>query len=294
MKRTNLANYTTTRNEKIKPDALLEIYINEEGEVESCEVLTDFRGGEYRLSNSAQENFSDYDIESYAHLFKNKDTLYHTYVAEQWHKTSYEYEEWDMDIYFLQITEVMSNYRGFLESEEDFNEQLALKDKDNKINIRLEGFNENYGHGWSSSFDSSISFNDIAALIRTNAKHDIRLSHRLAVSHPELQKHLGDLYDEEIVKIEQKRIDFVKYLKYSRDVKMRYTTEGYFIKVQGYMFKKGEMPITYKDIENIPDDILLEYSSEHILKYFIDAKIIMNEFEEDNKEKEKFGDIFAR
>lgn len=290
-----MKNWYSSEKIESKPQVLLSMFINDEGKLEEIKVLDEFIGEEWghSIKNNYDECFEFCDVPVEC---SEKNALYHVYASVSWEKTSYEYEEYDPSYTYHKIIKVMSNYSEFVNKNTEWEEQQKLKELDEGIEVVASGEVYNYieddeQFDRKSKLTSSITINDVIRFIKIIAEHDIKLAHRFA-SHWEVKKALNDKYDEEIAKIENKRKEFIKHIKFERRVKTHYDSRGYHISSNHYSLPKGEFTITFEEIDNISNELLEKYSSEELIEYFINTKSIIKTLKEENEDEDEKDFLF--
>lgn len=273
-------------NELKKPQVLLSVYVNAEGNVEEVKILDEFVGGSWgdSLRRGDSEDFDFYDLPNEC---DEKDCLYHIYAAMGSYRCSWEYDEYDIYHEFFKVIKVMTNYSKFLDGIEDWEDQQRKRAEDEGMSVMTSGrvygkddedYEESDLFTGGSHLRTNLTMRDLKDLIENVAKFDIRLAHRYAL-HYELKSALGDQYDSEIEKMEKIRQELIEYIKYGRDFETRWNSEGYEITSKSYRFPEGTHTITFKEINEIPDDILIQNDSKKILEAIVATKKIIDVFD---------------
>jgi len=262
------------RIKTLKPMALISVYIDEDGKIEDYYFISQFVGGDYgdRLGHGSDE-YDKYILESSGvyDVCTEKDALYHLYINIEYYKSvTWECEEWDSELTILNAILVQTNYRQFLEAEEDRLEQrkLAVNDDNAYISIRDSDDTGCYGSNMIN-----LTHNDALGLIRRVAELDVRLAHRIGYNF-NLGEILGESYDPNIEKIEKKRNEFKKYIKKSKD--FRYNENGYQVKNIKRSWNDKTVDVSFEDIDNLSDEDLLTKDPEMLLIQLYYAQEMMN------------------
>lgn len=281
-------NFWGADKKTLRPQVLLSIYINEEREVEEIKVLDEFVGGEYgyNLLNDSNDEWDHYAINgSLPNSMRQPDTLYHVYAAIEHYRCSYEYDEWDSYYEFFNPIKVMTNYRDFINKNEDWIDQQNRKAQDEGISISTDG--KVYGKNSENDMDifyggsstkTNITLKDIKDFISIVAEKDIRLAHRFAMNY-RFKEALGNKYNKEIENMEETRQELIDYIKRCSDFDTRWNDKGYEIEANGYRFPKGKHFIAFEEINNLTDEILQKHDSAKILDAIIGTKTILEAFD---------------
>lgn len=282
----------------LTPTALISVWINEDGEIEESNLIEEFEGGDYgkRLKDNSDE-YDSYILESAGIYSKctEKNSLYHLYINIEYYKYGYYEPEWDIELTILNTILVQQNYVEFLDSEDKYSEKCKLEEieweeqrelraKDRDI---IEIMASDCDDGWNwENFKLHVTFNEVENLVKNIATFDIKLAHRILINRKSyLEEFLGDLYDENIVKVEGKRLELKEYIKKTRE--FRYTRYGYeaTLNSKGYYGKKVD--VSFEDINNLSDEDLLIKNPEELLVQLYYAPEIMNKLMDGIEESEE-------
>lgn len=253
------------RNEALKqlsPHIVVEVFINEDNEIEDYKLIAQYCGGEFGDELSSWCDYYDsYSLERYG-LFEERivnetNALYHVSIYFHWYECGgLYYNEYDMDGYITNVVKIKTNYRNYLNKQEEYCEQKELSFNDSEIES-IDYCGSKYS---GRSFQPHITYSDLKKYAKIIAKEDIRLAHRIYLGDSDstlMKDILGKYYDENLHKIESRRIEFKQYIKRNKNI--RYDTEGYFIDSLYYkgLFIRDAL-ITFDVIDNLSDEILLK------------------------------------
>lgn len=269
----------TLINGDYKPDALVSIFVNEDKKIEESHIIEILKPEE--TGRDLYEDCGDWINQSpeFFQLDIKPNTLYHAYFYLHYYECGgYEYTEWDMEPILLGITEVMSNYRDFIEKEKEYLKQEELKFEDGSVEVE-----NSFSYSYLSSMEPiQLTRKDFQEIIKIVAEKDLRLAHRISTFSSMAEKTLLDKFNKEIMNIEALRWKFKNFIKNNSNLQIGMTDEGYMVKNKSYSSIPygAKILISHKMIDNLEDDILLTYSCREILEYLYSNEEIMNIFSE--------------
>jgi len=252
-----------------EPQALMSIYINADGEFEDVNIIEKFVGGKWRenIDSDLYEACDKYFLGS-VFAEEPKDTLYHVYIklvySSSWTDCGTEY---NMDVEVLQLITIKRDYSKFLEAQEEFEKQNKLKVDDEKF------FDQADYAGYGEV--PNITFNDMQKFAKIIATKDVRLAHRI-LGAKYAEKMLGKKYNEHLAKIEQRREEFRNYLRYNQNCLVYHTDDGYHISKR---YGNKSITITYEQISQLSDELLLQNSNEDIFDMLVSTPLILEQFD---------------
>lgn len=254
-----------------EPDVLVSIWVNKDKKIEEVTLVDNFIGGDF--GNSIDGDYYDEYILEYLLKDMTPDTLYHAYL--HFHFSSYWTDcgtEYDMDVECLQLIPVKRNYSAWLNIQEEYEKQIDLSNGDE------EAFDDVLTYGSANGgmyVTPQITFNDLENIIKLIAEKDIRLAHRIITPHY-AEKILEDKFDKKLSEIEEHRRKFKEYLKYNERVIVNFHETGYRVKKR---HGDKELKISYQQIDNLTDEMLLQYTSQDLFDLLVTTSQLLEQFD---------------
>jgi hypothetical protein len=255
--------------------ALMSIHLTSDKTLEEINVESYFCDSKTRDWISAEiHDIISCDEDRLKELLDTPDTLYHVYFRLDCYETGcWEYREWETDITYFQVIPVIYNYELFIQEEEFEEKQQKLSEMDEQVR-------DDDGWYYHEVNKPCLTKKDLKKLAGYLAEKDIKLAHKVhgAYSSKEL---LGDLFNEKVYEIEKLRQKFKNWLKQTQSIKITFNDLGYFVSNQkDYRFPQNKtIFISYEEIENMDDEVILKLKPEELLSHFYDSKAIIEEFE---------------
>lgn len=249
------------------PTYMVEFYINEEDEIE-IEKRHIYMSGKNKCHDD--DLCSDYLEEVINIKELKKNTLYHAYL-DTWFEVynSFDGTEYDGGLTLLNLIEVIPNYKEFINEDVDYIEQKNLEYADSDMYLEYLYHEDNWN--WCrSKIEPNITISEFIELVPIIAQHNLKLAHRIIVN-TRLEKLLGNLYNEEMAKVERKRMKFKRYLTRTK-FNIRHTQKSYIVSnLKNLQLNNNfkEIEILHSTIDNLSNDLLLNNSEEEILEHLI-------------------------
>ncbi|MFW6009585.1 MAG: hypothetical protein ACOCP8_10015 [archaeon] len=118
---------------QLSPHVIIEVFINEENEIEDYKLLEQYFGGQWgdEIKSGYNDDYDAWSLDRYG-LFDRKEVdetnaLYHVSIYFHWYESGWEYKEWDMTGYITNVVKIKSNYRDYLNKQDKYYKQKKIK-----------------------------------------------------------------------------------------------------------------------------------------------------------------------